>query len=369
MKLLYITNQLFGSGGLERVLSVKASHLAEHFNYEVHIVTLNQGDTTLFYDFSEKIIFHNIQTSGNKISSFFQYRKGLINAVKEIKPDLIAVCDDGFKGFFVPLIIRKPCPMIYERHASKFIFYKTEKRNFIQNFFFSIRIRLIEIGARSYDKFIVLTNENLKEWNLNNLQVIPNTLSFYPELQSNLNNKQIITVGNHGYQKGIDRLIKAASIVIKKYPEWKFVVFGNKNQADINIKLVKELNLGANIIFNDPVKNIGDQYFNSSIYALPSRSEGFGMVLIEAMAYGLPCVAFDCPSGPIDIISNNEDGFLIENGKISQLAKKINDLIEDKQLRIRMGIKARINSKQYLPEFIVPKWDLLFQNLLKSKVI
>ena len=120
IKLLYITNKTNGPGGLERVLSIKASYLADHLDYEIHILTLDQGNVEMFYDFSSNIIHHDIATGNNPISFLQNYIKGLNRIVKKIKPNVISVCDDGLKGFLVPLLIGKPCPMIYERHVSPF---------------------------------------------------------------------------------------------------------------------------------------------------------------------------------------------------------------------------------------------------------
>jgi glycosyltransferase involved in cell wall biosynthesis len=88
------------------------------------------------------------------------------------------------------------------------------------------------------------------------------------------------------------------------------------------------------------------------------------MVLIEAMACGLPCVSFDCPSGPRDIISHAEDGYLIENGNTNEMAETIINLIEDAELRKKMGAKAKHNVKKFLPHNILRQWDDLFKNVL-----
>ena len=118
-----------------------------------------------------------------------------------------------------------------------------------------------------------------------------------------------------------------------------------------------------NIEFHDSVKNIEEKYLESSIFVLPSRSEGFGMVLIEAMSCGLPVISFDCPFGPKNIISNEEDGFLIENGNIEAFAEKLKLLIKDSDLRQKLGKNGIEKSKQYEPFEIVNQWDQLFKNL------
>ena len=111
--------------------------------------------------------------------------------------------------------------------------------------------------------------------------------------------------------------------------------------------------------------NIIEKYCESSIFALSSRFEGFGMVIIEAMVCGVPPVAFACPCGPRDIIHDNEDGLLVENGNINQLAEKICYLIENDAVRKEMGKMARINSQRFKIDNICKEWEKLFNQLLK----
>ena len=101
----------------------------------------------------------------------------------------------------------------------------------------------------------------------------------------------------------------------------------------------------------------------SSIFVLSSRFEGFGLVLAEAMSCGLPCISFDCPYGPRDIITNEEDGILVENGNIMALAKALKRLMADENLRQSMGEKAIINVARYDSSSIMNRWEELFSSL------
>ena len=218
--------------------------------------------------------------------------------------------------------------------------------------------------APYFSSFIVLTNGNVNEWkSLKKTKVIPNPLSFYPEQASTLQNKKVIAVGKQGYQKGYDRLLPAWKKVVEKHPNWHLEIYGAIAPEMKLAAQAQELNIENSVHFYPPEKDIQSKYLDASIYLMPSRFEGFGMVLIEAMACGLPCVAFDCPHGPADIITHGEDGFLIENGNIEQMANAIIQLIEDESLRINMGTTAKKNVKRFLPENVIHQWDELFKNL------
>lgn len=364
-KLLYITNGINGAGGLERVLSVKASYLAEHYNYDVTILSLNNNDTNPFYVFSNKIKFVSIDVSGNVLKYSRAYLKGIRAQVNTIQPDIICVCDDGLKAFFIPQFLKTKVPIIYERHVSKEI-EMNENFNLFKRTSIKIKWMLMNWLAPYFSSFIVLTNGNINEWkSLKNIQVIPNPLSFYPEQASTLQNKKVIAVGKQGYQKGYDRLLPAWKKVVEKYPNWHLEIYGTIAPEMKLAEKAQTLQIDKNIHFYSPIKEIKSKYTEASIYVMPSRFEGFGMVLIEAMACGLPCVSFDCPHGPADIITHGEDGLLVPNGDVEQLAKSLIDIMEQEHRRQAMGITAKENVKRYLPEKIMPQWDDLFKSLLK----
>lgn len=362
MKLLYITNGIIGAGGLERVLAIKASYLADEFGYDVYILTLNQGSQEPFYTFSNKITFLNIAVGGNPAQYFLQYKNGIQSAVDAVNPDVISVCDDGLKGFFLPLILGKRCPIIYERHVSKLIAIG-QNPDFVKKIKTSVQFGLMDVLAKKFDRFVVLTDQNLLEWNLDNTAVISNPLSFYPEESSALNQKRVIAVGKQGYQKGFDLLLHSWHEVRKEFPDWTLNIYGKFEKAQ-NLDAIKEkLQLGSAVSFHPPEKDIEKRYLESSLYVMSSRFEGFGMVLIEAMACGVPCVSFNCPYGPSDVIADGTDGLLAKNGDVSDLAAKLMLLMKNDTLRIDMGKKAKQNVQRYLPLVIVKQWDALFKSL------
>ncbi|MCB0752639.1 MAG: glycosyltransferase, partial [Ignavibacteriae bacterium] len=179
--------------------------------------------------------------------------------------------------------------------------------------------------------------------------VIPNPLSFNNNDVEfhDQREKIVLAVGNHGFQKGYDRLLKIWEKVISEHPDWKLNIFGKIDSEMKHLKLAEKLNITESINFFSPTKNIGKEYQKAAIYVMSSRSEGFGMVLIEAMSFGLPCIAFDCPHGPRDIISNGQNGFLIENGNIEEFSNAVSFFIKNEEIRLKMGLRAKKSVQRY----------------------
>jgi glycosyltransferase involved in cell wall biosynthesis len=356
MKLLFITNGINGSGGLERVLSIKASYLADFYNYEVIIVSLNEGHLNSFYQFSPKIKMISVTVGGNPVVYLQNYKRNIQNVVNDLAPDVISVCDDGLKGFFLPNIIKTSAKWIYERHASI-------RLNTNSSILGRIKSYLMRRQAANFDKFVVLSKTNMNEWSSSNVIAISNPLSFSMDRKSPLDTKKIIAVGSHSLNKGYDTLLNIWKDLASIYPNWELNIYGKFDAGQTYIKMAEKLGL-KKVFFHKPVKNIQEKFLESSIMVLPSRSEGFGMVLIEAMECGVPCVSFDCPSGPRDIIRDQNDGFLVENQNIDVFKRAVENLILDTDLRIQFGENAKINVKRYAVENIIKQWEQLFKSLV-----
>ena len=120
---------------------------------------------------------------------------------------------------------------------------------------------------------------------------------------------------------------------------------------------------------NASLVSVEDEYLKSSILVQPSRTEGFGLVIVEAMACGLPVVAFDCENGPRSIISDGEEGFLIPAFDVDKFAERLKRLMRNESLRIRMGQKGRSKSQQYAIETIGKQWQQLFDELMQQDAV
>ena len=367
MKLLYVVPNLNNGGGVARVLSTKTYFLIEKFGYEVHILTQNDGNSSMFYSFNEKIILHDMILEGANIKFLNNYRKSLNKQVASINPDIIIVCDNGLKAFTIPFILNSKTPIIFECHGSRFIEEFDYKSMFFLKFLLKLKYSFKFFGASKFNKIVTLSEENQREWSKKNSIVIPNPIWLETNETSKLNSKKAILVSRHSYEKGIDRLLLIWKKVISIHPDWVLDIYGKSEEKNNHSALANTLNLKNNVSFFEPVNNINEKYLEASMCLMASRYEGIPMVLIEAMASGLPCVSYDCPCGPKAVVNNNYNGFLVENSNENEFVKAVCSLIEDENLRIQMGKNAKESTKKYETDAIMILWDKLFIELVSKK--
>src|SRR5574344_2540891 len=210
---------------------------------------------------------------------------------------------------------------------------------------------------RKLSKFITLSEEDAKHWKeLNNVAVIPDPIPFLPEKISDCSVKRVIAVGRYVPQKGFDILLNIWKKLEDKFPNWELCIYG-PSETDFYKKIASALNLKhCKLSGAITPEQVNQEFANSSIQVLSSRSEGFGMAIIEAMACGLPSVSFACPSGPSDIITDGKDGYLIKSMNQDAFCSKLSSLMSNEDLRKEMGANARKTAEKYSIENISGRW-------------
>lgn len=361
MKLLYLVPKIKSAGGVERVISVKANYFVAHFGYEVHILSQNESSEKPFYDFDSKISFHNMTLQGNALQFFSSFKKNINQKIQEIKPDIILVADNGIKAFLIPFILHLKIPIVFEVHGSKFIEEQAPKIDFVSKFISKLKYCFKDFSARRFTKIAALSQESLQEWNSENGIVIPNPSWVKTDKSAALKNKKVITVARNSYEKGLDRLVLIWEKIMEKHPDWTLDIYTDDKKTLTEI--VIDLGISSTVQIHDFVKNIEEKYLESSIYAMTSRTEGFGMVLLEAMSLGIPCIAFDCPVGPRTIIKDDENGFLISDNNIEMYIEKLSFLIENEEVRMKFGKEAKQTSENFSVEKIMKKWKIFLKAL------
>lgn len=376
-KIVYCTPALYMAGGVERVLTLKANYFADVLGYDVTIILTEGKGSPSFYPLSEKVDIVNLNVGFEELwnCSFIKkiilylrkqhlFRKKLKATLMHLHPDFTVSLLRREINFITD--INDGSKKIGELHVNRANYrnFEAGDSNLFKSIFAKLWMHNLVGHLRKLDKFVVLTEEDEKQWTeLNNIISIPDPLTFFPEQISSLQNKRVIAVGRYVYQKGFDLLLKVWSMVENRYPDWELVVFGTGDREPYE-SLKKELNIDDNRChLNGPSTNIQQEYINSSIFAFTSRFEGFGMVLVEAMACGLPVISFDCPCGPRDIIADNEDGFLVHNGNINEYVRELTLLMDDASLRLKMSVAGRKNVERFKMENIGKIWKKLFDGL------
>ena len=381
MKIYYIYTAIVTKGGADRVIVEKANWLAEH-GHEIAIVTDTQLGREPAFPLSPKVRLIDLAIDFSKeyghsfsvriwmyYKLMHQYRKKMKALLIQDRPDII-ISTLGRDISFITKI-KDGSIKIGEAHTTKhFIrnFHLLEEKNILFKYLTKYFRWNMDRQVRKLDALVVLTNQDKKDWeHLLPVYVIPNSFPFYPEYPSTCENKQAIIVGRYNSAKGYNYLIDAWREVHKSYPEWIINIFGSGEYEDKVRKQINDYGLQDIVIMNNPTDTIMEEYLKSSIYVMSSVFEGFAMVLLEAMACGLPCVSFDCPYGPRNVITDGEDGFLVDYLNSKALADSICKLIEDEGLRKQMGKNGRKNVLRYSRESIMPQWISLFESVTKNK--
>jgi glycosyltransferase involved in cell wall biosynthesis len=363
MKILYITPDLTNPGGIARVVAVKANYFVSEMDYQVNILALNKKNTTFFYDFNPKILWSDKLYAKNKIIFLWSYIHFIKKTITQKKPEIIIVCD-AFLWVLIPWFVKTNIPILFETHVSKFL-----KKNKKQNIITKIKSRFIhflkQITLKKFNKVVFLTHDCFKEWKINNAIVIPNPITFLTPKKAALENKRVIVVSRYSYEKGIDRLLFIWEKINKIHPDWELDIYGEWKNSHYQ-QMTNDLQISNNVNFIAPTQEIQNYYAESSIYLMTSRSEAFPLVLLEAMSCGLPCIAYNCPSGPRNIIEDNITGFLIEDGHENVFVEKLDVLMKDINLRKVLGKSAVESSKKYELSAIMSQWDTMFKSINKE---
>ena len=364
MKLLYVTDAFAVFGGMERVLADKMTYLAGHSCYEVVLLTVNQGEHALPFPVHPLVKHVDLdvrmhqQYAFHGIKRYFVHRQlvallknNLRKTLQQINADVIVCAKLDFVGVLNE--VRGNVPLVVESHTlCKADYY--EGASFLRR----LHVWGYKRQVRKADAVVALTEGDAKDWQAynRNVFVVPNVVHLLETSNfSSCTKKRIVFVGRFTKQKDFDSLLHIWSIVFSRHSDWTLDVYTDGKVEASGIRVFK------------PVVNIMEKYSDSSILLLTSLFEPFGLVLPEAMSCGLPVVSFDCPYGPADIITDGVDGFLINNRDVQAFADRVCQLIEDKELRVRMGQAAIKSSQRYRADVIMPKWKELFESLCRKK--
>lgn len=379
MKIVYCINNIRILGGVERVTVVKANALAELPGNEVYIV-VHTDDHTLEYTeapspkvkvvnldvdfFSDGMPRSKVSYVIKSIKKSKEYKQKLSAFLLQVNPEVVVSV--GHEEFYALPKIRGPWKLVRELHlpanyrmrlcSGEGVFrHITAVYGTIKDKFYYPK----------YDRVVTLTDWDMREnWkSRRNVAVMPNPVSFKCPQSAPLVAKRIISIGRLTAQKQFNSLLRSFDLVHHRHPDWSLEIVGDGELRPSLEKQITAMNLEYCVALAGRSSEVDKHLLASSIFALSSEFEGFGLVILEAMECGLPVVSYDCKYGPSDIIADGKDGYLVPVNDVKMLADKIGTLIEDVELRTEMGRNAKMKAKQYYPEALAQRWMRFFSNV------
>ena len=381
MNLLYCIPHLYNSGGMERVLTQKVNWLAAHTDYTITIVTTEPtptGTPKCYFPLSEKVQVVELNIDFNadytkpllpKYCAHMRRMRAYKRALTEyIVQHGIELCI-SLGGKEIAFLRHLPCRTIAEMH-----FAMDQRRQLIEanhkSLFWSlvgeVRTRQLVQAVKPLERLVVLTDADKAAWEkagCTNVTVIPNPCSLDGQKVSikSAKSKTILAVGRLHEQKGFDLLLQAWKPIEKTYSDWSLRIVGEgPKRAELEAQI--ESQGLKRVVLVGATNNVLDEYEAASIFVLSSRYEGLPLALIEAMWSGLPCIAFDCPQGPAELLAENR-GWLVPNGDIAELTAQIAYALSHPEEALKRAQKAQSFAQTtYSEAAIMPQWVQLIES-------
>ncbi|EEY3544382.1 glycosyltransferase family 4 protein, partial [Escherichia coli] len=340
-KIAFVIADITFVGGIERVNTILANKFISE-GYSVEIISLYKTNLKINYELDNhiKISFVNDGSYLGEPGSFGRLKKHigsqfkLFKAIKKSNADfyIINTFPMAFLSFF-SLFSKKKYVVIEHVHYDYYSAIVRALRNLLYRFFYKV----ICINKNDLYKF---------SKHLDNVVKISNPLSFSCSKVADLSAKKIMAVGRLEHQKGFDLLIDIFAKVNKSNPGWELHIYGVGTCEKFLTDKINKHGLN-NVKLMGSVDHIQQYYPKYSIFAFSSRFEGFGMVLLEAMECGLPCISFDCPTGPSEILGDGEYGILVENGNLIKFSAELANLMSDEEKKIKFSILSKSRAQEF----------------------
>jgi len=351
-KICFLIGNMNLTGGTERVTSLIANTLDDQKNYEIYILSLFEGDKPQF-PINSDINLCSLFSEKKSMKTMFllaiwKIRKFLL----ENEVDTLIVVDSISSFFTVPATLGLKIKHICWEHF-----------NLSTNLGSVFRDIGRILAVLFCDHIVTLTPSDEKMWkdrfksvSSNKIIYIPNPNSFksnhfYPSIES----RSILAIGRLSQEKGFDLLLKAWALIVNKN-NWKLKIVGSGEELENLHQLACNLSIQSSVIFEPANVNVQQFYESATFLCLPSRIEGFGLVIVEAQTFGLPVIAFNIETGPKELIRNNT-GFLVEPYNTKAFAEKIYEYMNISQYTLTsMSEKCKENVKRFDSVNIVESW-------------
>ena len=348
----FFSGDITRCGGTEKVSITIANMLRREGRHRVFFLSLTEGDPDPFFPLEPGIDRYRLgQRWIGPGPGYIKVIPKLRKFLKERDVDVIIDIDVVLDCLSIPAAKGLKTKVISWEHFNCQFEQSVRYRRHIQNY-----------SVKRSDYIVTLTEKDREAYQQRlgrgeRIRAIYNPMEKAVVEPGAVQGKQIVTVGRLAPQKGVDHLARVAEIVLHKHPDWTWVLLGEGEQRTFLEGEIRARGLEERLILAGKVENVGSYLQRSRIYVMTSRWEGFPLCLLEAKACGLPCVAFDVPTGPAELINHGVNGFLVPAFDRPEMAEKIQRLMEDETLRAGFSHRAGQGTEKCRGDYILSQWN------------
>lgn len=350
-RLLFICDSLQEKGGVEKLVSLQANHFASQ-GYTIRVITRYSQNKSPAYPLSSSISVvsyeWDIRTGGlKKLFRFIGFMSWMRTQISLFQPDRIMT-----SGLNVGILTIFSSPKYNKKIVAC-------DHNHFGNAN-GIWSRLRNVAYRRIQTIVSLTREDLPRYRAINPHsvCIYNPVSLPVGNETFSRNKQVLAIGRHTRQKGFDLLLEAWAQVVQTHSDWTLNIVGEGEETANLKKQIKQLDIAQTVHLHPFSDDIVHHYRNSNLFVLSSRFEGLSLVLIEAIAMGLPVVAFSCKTGPQEVLEQG-GGVLVEPENVRMLAQTIMFFIEHPETWEQLSEAGKKNAKRFTHDNYFAEWEAL----------
>lgn len=359
-KVLFVTGSQAKSGGTERACANVVNALAACGKFQLTVLSATAGRQS-FFDVNPSVVLDEIYAAPRSLQLFaIDFIWKLRSYLRSNPHEIIVVVETFLAAFVLPAAAGLKTNVIAWEHFGAQVTLGAPVRRLARR-----------MAARHCAHVVVLTNADRELWlrkyriGRNQISRIYNINPMHDEAGENASvgqNKVVLTVGRLVHEKGYDLLLNAwAKVCLEVRHGWKLRIIGDGDQKAELEALKHELGVSAEVDLVPKKANVVDEYRAAGIFALSSRFEGFGLVLVEAMTFGLPIVSFDCPWGPREILQDRSAGVLVPHLDVAAFARQLEKLMASPEGRSKLGARGKSTLKRYDPYIIGDEWHKLLR--------
>ncbi|WP_084546612.1 glycosyltransferase family 4 protein [Glycomyces arizonensis] len=386
MRIAFLVRGVWGIGGTIRTTINTAEALAER-GHEVTLVSCIRNKEHPDFPIDPRIAVRSLWDvrepagGGEALSSLDRLRgrrpsyldADHVNNMKESS----ALLDHRVKRFFrevdadIVVTTQVTLNLYAARYARPDTVVVAQEHLFLDNYKPPVRRRIL-VEYRHLSAIVTITETDANAYrdalgeHAGLVEVIPNSIPANPRGPSPLTEPVIMAAGRLTGAKGFSTLVEAFGEIAHRYPEWSVRIYGRGPERKRLQRLIGEYGLRARIKLPGPVSPLDEEWHKASIAVMTSHREAFGLVLVEAMAAGMPVVSTAAEPGPVDIVTDGVDGLFVEPGNAERLSEALVRLMDDPRLRHSLAAGARATARAYEPEQVVAMHEQLFERLVRA---